>query len=100
MFPVDPNAPLEKKPYMQRPGGSADGNDLKQKGLKGIGFGAEQPKNVADLKYEKEKNQSFKLPWTQDSLKTVVSKPKDAAAKASQAAPAEAPKKGGFFGLF
>lgn len=29
LFPVDPSVPLEKKPYMQRPGGSSDGEVLK-----------------------------------------------------------------------
>ena len=33
LFPVDPSTPLEERPYMQRSGGSADGNDLKKKGL-------------------------------------------------------------------
>lgn len=28
LFPVDPSVPLEKKPYMQRPGGSSDGEVL------------------------------------------------------------------------
>jgi hypothetical protein len=118
LFPVDPKAPLEAKPYMQRPGGSADGTDLKQKGLKGVGFGKESEKNEADLKYERESQTGFNLPWTSDSLnmfskkasdktadktaagKTTAAKP--AAAKASTPVPKkeEPAAKKGFFGLF
>ena len=31
LFPVDPSTPLEERPYMQRSGGRADGEDLKKR---------------------------------------------------------------------
>ena len=42
---------LEQRPYMQRPGGSPDGQDLKQKGLKGVGQGQEVKITEVDKKY-------------------------------------------------
>lgn len=116
LFPVDPNAPLNEKPYMQRPGGSIDGTDLKQKGLRGVGQGKEMAKNEVDKKYESQSNSGFKLPWTQESLKSFSGKKEtpQATTKATttaktspvkSAATKEAPKKEeppkkGFFGLF
>ena len=51
LFPVGPDAPLEQRPYMQRPGGRPDGQDLKQKCLKGVGQGQEVKLTEVDKKY-------------------------------------------------
>ena len=51
LFPVGPDAPLEQRPYIQRPGGSPDDQDLKQKGLKGVGQGHEVKLTEVDNKY-------------------------------------------------
>ena len=122
LFPVDPNTPLEERPYMMRPGGQPDGSDLKAKGLVGRGLGAAMTKVASDDKYEKLekdgalKSTPFDIPWTSSAASKAFSKKKDpvvvdpkakgVVAKkgvASKAAPVEeaAPeKKKGFFGLF
>lgn len=105
--------PLLEKPYMQRPGGSADGADLKAKGLKGVGLGKEAPKTEVDLKYEKEAKTSsgFSLPWTSESLKNIgktnkvePSKPVSASTPSKKVVETtktkDEPPKKGFFGLF
>lgn len=53
LFPVDPNtASYEERPYMQRKDGDWEGNDLKKKGLKGIGQGASSARNKLDDLYD------------------------------------------------
>lgn len=52
LFPVPPSTPLNERPYMQRPGGSVDGGDLKGKGLSGIAQARSYPKSEVDEKYE------------------------------------------------
>jgi hypothetical protein len=53
LFPVDPRTtPYEERPYMQRGGGSWDGEDLKKKGMVGRGQGSESKKNSLDTVYE------------------------------------------------
>eukprot|EP01035_Chromulina_nebulosa_P016958 gene16958-22450_t len=116
LFPVDPKAPIETKPYMQRPGGKPDGSDLKAKGLQGFGFGVGVPLNLVDKKYEqlekegKLRSSPFSLPWTNESLKD-INKSKTAFATkspstSSKSKPTETPvtkedkPKKGFFGLF
>ena len=61
--------------YMQRPGGSADGTDLIQKGLEGVKQAKFVPKNQVDLKYEQDNNSGFNLPWTSSSLNMFSKKP-------------------------
>lgn len=125
LFPVDPNSPLESRPYMQRPGGSADGEDLKKKGL--FSKATDQAKVLAktdvDLKYEqlekegKLRSSPFSLPWTSDATAklsaaankkpaaTTTTKPTSTTNKSTSKTPVkpiveEPPKKKGFFGLF
>jgi hypothetical protein len=120
LFPVDPNVPLEARPYMQRTGGVADGTDLLKKGLKPKEQAQPSAKNTADIKYEqlekedKLRSYPFSVPWTSEATakigkeKNATVKPatptnsktvsKQAAAKPEPAA-AE-PKKKGFLGLF
>ena len=120
LFPVDPTKPLETRPYMQRPGGSADGRDLKAKGLQGKEQGSASKLNAADAKYEqlgaqgKLKSTPFELPWTNEATQKITAnniKAKREAAEAktvgkTAAKPAaaqktpEEPNKKGFFGLF
>lgn len=127
LFPVDPSTPLAEKPYMQRMGGSADGADLKAKGIQGKGQGAAIARVAADDKYEKLekegklKSTPFVVPWTQKDVAKIdaakieerkkeieAAKKKNAAgikpqpaAKASAATPSTPPPaKKGFFGLF
>lgn len=69
LFPVDPNTPMEERPYMQRPGGKPDGSDLKSKGLfgKGQGKGVESKVDAKYDQLEKEgklKSSTFVMPWT------------------------------------
>ena len=116
LFPVDPNVPLEAKPYMQRPGGSADGEDLKKKGLSPKEQAKIFAKTDIDLKYEqlekegKLRSAPFSIPWTSDAaskLSAANTKPttttkvtvKSDSTKKSQVVE-EPPKKKGFFGLF
>ena len=79
LFPVDPSTPLEETPYMQRPGGKADGSDLTAKGLVGRGLGAPIiTKEVAklDKKYDelekkgKLNSSPFSVPWTAKAAET------------------------------
>lgn len=130
LFPVDPTNPLESRPYMQRPGGSADGKDLKAKGLQGKAQGAASKLNAADAKYEqlslqgKLKSTPFELPWSNEAAQKITAnniKAKQEEAKANALSrgakpgakpaaksgakqvvpePEEPPKKKGFFGLF
>jgi len=76
LFPVDPNtASYEERPYMQRRGGSWEGNDLKKLGMKGRGQGAPQKRLDLDNFYDKAKKEGrldspsifggAPLPWTQ-----------------------------------
>ena len=82
MFPVGPDTPLSERPYMQRPGGAADGSDLVKSGLKGVGQGKAQEKTKIDEKYEKlEKDGSLasapwakNLPWTNSQAANYKSK--------------------------
>ena len=73
---VDPNtASYEERPYMQRRGGSWEGNDLKKLGMKGRGQGAPQKRLELDNFYDKAKKEGrldspsifggAPLPWTQ-----------------------------------
>jgi len=84
LFPVDPKAPLNERPYMQRPGGSADGADLAKKGLKGIAQAAAQKKIDADLKYEKLekegklKSTPFSVPWSNEATFAIGSEKREA----------------------
>jgi len=116
LFPVDPSVPLEKKPYMQRPGGSPDGEDLKKKGIL---QGKDQAKFVSktdvDEKYEKLEKEGklrsspFSIPWTAEAAQKLAvanaieknkgNKPVSTSKAAVETAPA-AEKKKGFFGLF
>lgn len=120
LFPVDPSVPLEKRPYMMRPGGSPDGEDLKQKGLKGKDQGKFSSKTEIDVKYEKLEKEGklrsapFSIPWTAEdaqklSIAAAAEKKKAAspAVKGSSSSPANTAaasstpeKKKGFFGLF
>jgi len=84
LFPVDPKAPLNERPYMQRPGGSADGADLAKKGLKGVAQAAAQKKIDADLKYEKLekegklKSTTFSVPWSNEATFAIGSEKREA----------------------
>jgi len=123
LFPVDPTKPLESRPYMQRPGGSADGTDLKAKGLKGKEQGVASKLNAADAKYDelgkqgKLKSTPFSLPWTNEDTQKITANNikakreaakveparKGAVTKKTTAAPVvseEEPPKKKFFGLF
>lgn len=120
LFPVDPNAPLEEKPYMQRRGGAADGSDLKKQGLKGRGQGAPSKRLSVDDKYEdlekqgKLRSSPFSLPWTNDAaqnykppLQVAQKSPQGAKTDSSSSKKASPPPnpttsvpKKGFFGLF
>ena len=123
---MDPSTPLEQRPYMQRPGGSPDGSDLKAKGLVGVGLGAAQKKIDVDAKYEKLekegklKSTNFQVPWTnaaaakikadaiaENVKKTAAINPSKSKTpvnnKSGSVTPppkAEPEKKKGFFGLF
>ena len=109
---------------MQRPGGSIDGKDLAQKGLKGKGQGAAAKLNDVDKKYmglEKDgklKSTPFSVPWTNEAtakigIKAPVAKATTSTSPVKKAgfpglgkkaepvqAVEEPPKKKGFFGLF
>jgi len=84
LFPVDPNAPLAERPYMQRPGGSADGSDLSKKGIKGVGQGQGVKKIDVDLKYEKLekegklKSTPFVVPWSIEATNAIGKEKRDA----------------------
>jgi hypothetical protein len=72
LFPVTPDTPLEKRPYMMRPGGMPDGSDLKAKGLKPQAQAT--PSKIVDIdaKYDKLAKEgklasapwAANLPWT------------------------------------
>jgi hypothetical protein len=126
LFPVDPNTPLNERPYMQRSGGSADGADLMAKGLKGIGQAQAVERSGIDAKYDKLEKEgklrstTFDTPWTQKQLNELnekkrkeiqemnakykdletkeIAKSKSKAAGTTAAAPA--PVKPKLFGLF
>jgi len=124
LFPVDPSTPLTERPYMQRSGGSADGADLKAKGLKGIGQAQAVERSAIDAKYErlekegKLRSTTFDTPWTQKQLnemnekkkkeilemnakyKDLEMKEKNKTASKAAAAPEEARAKPKLFGLF
>ena len=127
LFPVDPKTPLNERPYMQRAGGSADGADLKARGLKGIGQAQEIERSALDAKYDKLEKEgklrstTFDTPWTQKQLNELNEKKKKeiqemnakykdlemkenakykAAGKAPAAAAPEPTTKPKFFGLF
>lgn len=66
LFPTDPKkTPADELPYMMRKGGSADGDDLRKKGLKGKGQGKFVPKTAVDKKYEEmdERGESVMFPF-------------------------------------
>ena len=109
---------------MQRPGGSADGTDLKKKGLFDKANDQAKPnmKTAIDEKYEKLEKEGklrsspFTIPWTAAEAQKLAaaknaeikaekeklaasSKSKVSKTNASSAVPEE-PKKKGFFGLF
>lgn len=78
LFPVDPTtASYEERPYMQRRGGSWEGNDLVKLGMKGRGQGAPQKRIDLDGFYEKAKKEGrldsasifggANLPWTSEA---------------------------------
>ena len=119
LFPVGPDAPVEQRPYIQRPGGSPDDQDLKQKGLKGVGQGQEVKLTEVDKKYSslgeegKLRSSPFTIPWTSDDVKKMaISNKKDKDVTKStptssvqkqqpqQPQQQQEPKKKGFFGLF
>jgi hypothetical protein len=123
LFPADASTPLDKRPYMQRSGGSADGDDLKKKGMFGMGQAASSKKSDVDERYEKLEKEgklrssAFQVPWTsaaankefskkvekKDVKKDVKAPVKVMASKKGTPAPAPAPAapaKKGFFGLF
>lgn len=128
LFPVDPNnVKFEERPYMQRTGGSADGEDLKKKGLQGFGQALFAKKTDVDAKYEKLekegklKSTTFNTPWTaaeaaklekerREATKaarkgaavkgTAAVKGKKTASAAEAKTEVAPPKKKGLFGLF
>lgn len=77
LFPVDPNnSKYEERPYMQRRGGDWEGNDLKERGLKGFGQGTPYERLDLDNMYERAQKAGMlnsvsifggaPLPWTND----------------------------------
>ena len=105
LFPVDPSVPLEERPYMQRSGGRADGDDLKKKGLFGRGQAKAEKRLDVDDKYdelEKKgalKSTTFEMPWSNAATKKLAKERAEAAAAANAAnKPKEAPAKKGMFG--
>jgi hypothetical protein len=107
LFPVAPDTPLEVRPYMQRPGGSADGEDLKKLGVKGKGQAVPFVKTEVDKKYEqlekegKLRSSPFSIPWTNDATQKIsVNNVKDKKAQVNVKAVVVEEKKKGFFGLF
>ena len=113
LFPVDPKTPIVEKPYMQRTGGSFDGEDLKKKGLKGVGQAIFAEKSAIDEKYEKLgkegklKSTTFSTPWTAAQAAKIGEETKKERASASglgkkvAAAPQSIPEpKKKLFGLF
>jgi hypothetical protein len=110
LFPVDPNTPLEEKPYMQRPGGSADGEDLAKKGLlsRARDQAAASAKSETDLKYEKMEREArakaSPFPWTSEAANN-LSKANSKASKDNKDSKnakgqVEEPPKKKLFGLF
>lgn len=106
LFPVDPSVPLDKKPYMQRPGGSPDGEDLKKKGLQGKDQAKFVPKTAIDEKYERLEKEgkltSAPLPWTSEAtqkITTANAADKNQKGKAVTSKSPE-PEKKKLFGLF
>lgn len=108
LFPVSGSVPINARPYMQRNGGSADGTDLKKKGLTPQGQGKASARNEADDKYEQLQKDGrlggLNLPWTAEATKNLA---KDSPAEKgknvkpnTQKDAEEPPKKKGFFGLF
>ena len=115
LFPVDPSTPLDKRPYMQRKGGTVDGEDLKKKGLVGRGQARAFALNEADIKYdtlEKEgklKSTPFTMPWTAAAAEKLTTENQKAVKSSTQtsgkagrvkSATEEPVKKKGLFGLF
>jgi hypothetical protein len=88
LFPVDPSVPLEERPYMQRTGGSADGEDLKKRGLFGRGQAKASEKTSVDEKYDQLeatgalKSTPFELPWSNSAAKKLAKEKAEAAAQA------------------
>ena len=116
LFPVDPKAPINERPYMQRPGGKPDGSDLVQKGIKisQLKAGAKpQARTAVDAKYdqlEKEgllKSSPFSLPWSNAQAQEVGKKKVDPVkgakktnAPAAKESAAAVPVQKKLFGLF
>eukprot|EP01031_Cornospumella_fuschlensis_P040290 gene40290-49090_t len=110
LFPVDASVPIDQRPYMQRVGGTADGTDLKAKGLSGKGQAKEAPKLQVDEKYEKLEKEGklrsapFTIPWTASEAAKLSAKAAEEKKKERSGQPAgnesAAPKKTGFLGLF
>jgi hypothetical protein len=122
----DANTPMNERPYMRRGNGSVDGEDLKKKGLFGMGQGKEIQKTAEDLKYEKLEKEgklrstTFNMPWNNDesdakfakaNAERAEAKLKKAGGAVKKAAPLkkgavapvailEEPPKKKFFGLF
>mmetsp|Transcript_21728 Transcript_21728/g.36356 ORF Transcript_21728/g.36356 Transcript_21728/m.36356 type:complete len:213 (-) Transcript_21728:105-743(-) len=124
LFPVGDDVPLEERPYMQRQGGSADGEDLKKKGIFGRGQAAFSTKTNVDERYEKLEKEgklrssAFNVPWTSSAAskefskkrkettdskatkgKAKVVKGKATSTKTATPVKEEAPKKKGWFGF-
>lgn len=125
LFPVGKDTKVDERPYMQRTGGSFDGEDLMKKGIKGIGQAMADKKTEIDKKYEqlekegKLKSAPFSIPWSSSDVEklSAANKKENAANKPTTSkAPSksvkkpigkvttpvkeEEPKKKGFFGLF
>jgi hypothetical protein len=112
LFPVDPKTPLERRPYMQRKDGSADGSDLAKLGKKGMDQAKPSAKTEVDALYERLNKESRvnPFPWTAEaasklfagkggnSTSTAYAQKKPQRGDTSEAPPVS-PKKG-FFGLF
>ena len=113
LFPVSPDTPLEERPYMQRTGGSADGDDLKKRGLFGRGQAKASARTDVDDKYDDLeakgalKSTPFELPWSNSAAKKLAKEKAEAAKaevktgkvrKAGKAGPFGGAKKGSPYG--
>jgi hypothetical protein len=86
LFPVSPDTPEDEKPYMQRKGGRADGEDLKKRGLFGRGQAAAAKRLDVDDKYDQLeatgalRSTTFEMPWTNSAAKKLAAEKAAAAA--------------------